>query len=283
MKRAIHVVAFLFLLFLPLKAETRTSDTAFIVFPGTRLLPSFFIDPLECQTSGGSYFLFREGQSTSLYSSVNLGFKVPVFAGHSKSLSWEINFGAATFTQFDLLKRNDGSYLAGLLNNDYKMAGDIVLKKSDQALRFRLFHISSHPGDDYMLRHNDTIPNDKSQNYEQADLTYMHYFESAYCYVGAGEVYTPYVFRKRLSFQGGGLINFRTSRKLGLFAGSDIKSLAENEFIPDIRCAFGISLNGKDETLLRLWLDYYSGQLPYSTLDYGRVNWIGLGLKINIF
>jgi len=255
-------------------------DSTYTFFPDIRLFPSMFLDPLECQLNGGTYVLFREGSDASLYSIVNLGFTKPVFGRKGESLSWELKFGVATFTQFDLVRRDDGTYLAGLLNNDYKVSGDFSVQKGDHNLQFRIFHVSSHHGDDYMLRHNDTIPNDKSVNYEQADLTYLKTYGSNFWYAGIGEIYTQFAFRKRLSFNGGGLYNFRSSKPGNLFTSFNIKVFAENNFIPDIRTAIGFSFNRRSEPVLRLWLEYYSGQLPYSTLDYGRVNWIGLAMRI---
>lgn len=251
-------------------------------FPETRLFPSLFLDPLECQVIGGSYFLFRKRSDLSLYSVVNLGFTKPVLAKHSDSVSWELSFGAASFTQFDLIRKENGSYLAGLLNNDYKINCDLSIQKNNNIMRLRLFHLSSHLGDDYILRNNDTILNDKSVNYEQADLTYLRLKGTNYWYAGLGEIYTKNAFRKRLSLSGGGLLNFGKSNPVKLFTSLNLKLFAENNFVPDIRTSFGISFNHKAESLIRIWVEYYSGQLPYSTLDFGRVNWLGAGMWINI-
>jgi hypothetical protein len=258
-------------------------DSSLLFFPHTRIFPSIFLDPLECQINGGSNFLFRKGSDISLYSLVNLGFIKPVIARHSESYSWELNFGAAAFTQFDLIRMTNGSYLAGLLNNDYKISADFSLQKKNNVFRFRVFHISSHLGDDYMLRHNDTLPNNKSDNYEQADLTFLRLKGNNYWYLGAGEIYTKYAFRKRFSIQGGGLLNYRKSEAIDLFTSVNLKLLAENSYIPDMRIALGLNINRKSESMMRIWLEYYSGQLPYSTLNYGRVNWIGMAMCINLY
>jgi hypothetical protein len=256
-------------------------DSTITFFPGYRLFPVVFLDPLECQINGASYFLSQKGRDISLYSLVNLGFTKPVIAKYGESISWELNFGAVTFTQFDLIREQNGNYLAGLLNNDFKLSGDLSLKKSNNILRIRLFHVSSHLGDDYMVRHADSLPNNKSGNYEQADLTYLRLTGVNYWYAGIGEIYTKYVFRKRFSFQGGGLLNFGKSKHVNLFTSLNLKLLAENNFYPDIRTAFGVSVNRKSESMIRIWMEYYSGQLPYSTLDYGRVNWLGLAMCLN--
>jgi hypothetical protein len=266
----------------PLYALSEKQDSTIRFLPDSRIFPEIFLDPLECQTSGGSYLLFRKEKDLSLYSTVNLGFTKPFLAWKTNSLSWECNLGAAVFTQFELIRKEDGSYLAGLINNDYKISADISMSYNTNIFKLRIFHLSSHIGDDYFLRYQDTVLNDKSENYEQVDLTFLKLYGVNYWYAGIGEIYTKYVFRERFSLVGGGLLNFAENKPFNLFASINVKLLAENDFVPDLRTAFGASFNRKSESQIRIWLEYYNGQLPYSTLDYGRVNWIGLALLISL-
>ena len=264
------------------EAFSDKGDSAFRVFPERRIYPVIYLDPLECQIMGGSYFLFQENKDLSLFSTVNLGFSLPVFAGKGEKIAWEVNFGTAIFSQFDLVKKDDGTHLAGLMNNDFKLSGDFTIRKNRSHLRLRTFHLSSHLGDDYLLRHSDTLTNDKSLNYEQADLTYLRLNGNNYWYAGAGYIYTIHVYRERFSIQAGGILNFREEKTLGCFTGLDMKLLEENSYNPDIKAAFGINLKRRNEPLVRIWAEYYSGRLPYSTIDYGRVNWIGMAMALNI-
>lgn len=220
--------------------------------------------------------------NASLYNLVEFGFTKPVFAKHTENHSWEINFGAATFTQFDLIRRIDGSFLAGLMNNDYKVSIDLSLQKKDNVFRFRIFHLSSHLGDDYMARHNDTIVNNKSDNYEQADFTFLHKTGPNYWYAGAGEIYTIYSFRKRFSLFGGGMWTFGKSEKVNFFGTFSLKLLQENNFYPDFRDAYGINFCRNKQSFLKIWIEFYSGHLPYSTINYGKISWVGAGMTIPI-
>lgn len=255
-------------------------DSSLLFFPGSRLYPVVFTDPLECQIMGGSYFLFQEDEDLSLYSTVNLGFSIPVIGGSIRNINWEINFGSAIFSQFDLNRKDDGTYLAGLINNDFKLSGDLSAGIENNLFRLRTFHISSHLGDDYLQRNNDTPANDKTVNYEQADLTYLRLSGKNYWYAGAGYIYTIHVFRERFSIQSGGVLNMRNSKPLSYFAGIDIKFLEENDFYPDVRTAFGINLRRNKEPIVKIWAEYYSGYVPYGTIDYGRVNWIGAAMTL---
>jgi hypothetical protein len=275
---------FLFIYFNSLSdATSYQKDSTLNFIPDNRIFPAIFLDPLECQTMGGSYFLTRDDRDLSLYSTVNLGFNKPVLGKQGENISWEFNFGAAVFSQFDLIKEDNGSYLAGLMNTDFKLSGDYTIQKKNNIMRLRIFHISSHLGDDYIQRNQDTLVNDKSVNYEQIDLTYLRKFGNSFFYAGTGYIYTINVFRERLSFQGGGLLNFGKPGSVNLFTGMDLKLLAENDFKPDIKTAIGVSFNRRSESLIRIWLEYYSGQLPYSTIEYGRVNWFGMALRLNFY
>lgn len=263
-------------------ASSCHSDSIIIFFPGSRIFPVIFLDPQECQIMGGSYLLSRSGEKLSLYSTVNLGFSRPVVAGRGEKISWEMNFGAAVFSQFDLIKKDDGTFLSGLMNNDFKLCGSFSMKMKNDLLRLRIFHMSSHLGDDFMLRHPDTLRNDKSANYEQADLTYLRKVNDSYFYAGVGGIYTKYIFRERFSLYGGGVCNFGNKKTLRYFTGLDLKVLKENNWNPDIRIALGINIRKHSESLLRIWMEFYSGHLPYSTIKYGRVNWFGMAMALNI-
>jgi hypothetical protein len=170
-----------------------------------------------------------------------------------------------------------------LLNTDFKVSGDFSLRKKSNILRLRFFHLSSHLGDDYIARNPEAAPNDKSENYEQIDITYLRYWGASFIYAGAGEIITKYVFRERFSMQGGGLLDIQNLKAASLFTSVNIDVLAENDYIPDIRTALGVSFKKNSEPFVRIWLEYYNGRLPYSTLEYGRINWIGLAMWIKVF
>ncbi len=266
----------------PVFSDNKSGDSSLTFLSNTRVFPVIFLDPGECQIHGGSYIIKNKDYDFSLYSLVNLGFYKPIISRSTERFSWEINFGAATFTQFEFNVEN-GYYLAGLLNNDYKLSGDFSFKKYKNILRFRLFHLSSHLGDDYIIRNNITVPNDKSENYEQADLTYLRLLNENYWYAGVGEIYTKYVFRERFSVFGGGYYNILERKSIDLFSSINIRVSADHNFKPDIRFGTGINIKQKTNQALKIWAEFYNGQLPYSTLDYGRVNWVGLAMWINVF
>ncbi len=68
--------------------------------------------------------------------------------------------------------------------------GSCLLTKKHH-LRLQVFHISSHFGDDYMLRNEYFEQNNKTVNYEQIDVIYLYRNIGSNYYFGMGEVSTP--------------------------------------------------------------------------------------------
>ena len=63
-----------------------------------------------------------------------------------------------------------------LFNNDYKASAYFSAYYKHLAYRIRLFHISSHLGDDYMIRNEDFSTNDKSVNYHLSNLSIINLY-----------------------------------------------------------------------------------------------------------
>ena len=60
--------------------------------------------------------------------------------------------------------------------------------------------------------------------------------------------------------------------------GADIKLLQQNDFTPNIRTGMGIEYGNKQATHVGFILEYYNGHLPYSVMEYNKVNWFGASI-----
>ena len=139
-------------------------------------------DLLEVQPYAGMFYLHSDKiDLNAAYIPVNLGFRKSVFQWQMLSATFDLALGAASYTQFEIAKFDENSFRGGLLNTDFKASGFLNISKDQHKLRFHLFHISSHLGDDYILRNQDYEPNDKSVNYEQIDLIYLYAFNVTDC------------------------------------------------------------------------------------------------------
>lgn len=267
------------LFFLPLKGAGQSGSLEW--FPDSPLFPLLEYDLLECQAYSGIFVLEAEQKTEpSSYIPVNLGLLKPLFQWGRKEWKMGAALGAASYTQFEIERYDERTLRGGLLNSDFKASGFLYAQKGRSHFRFQVFHISSHLGDDYMIRNQDFSRNDKSVSYEQIDLIYLHQLENLGLYLGLGEVFSPHAFRKRFMIEGG----FQGSLALGaqhqLVYGSDLKIYAENDYEPDIHAGLGILFKANSKAHLRINLDGFYGELPYSTLDYGKVFWGGLSCRI---
>ena len=175
---------------------------------------------------------------------------------------------------------NNDKLKGGLLNTDFKASGYLSAVKGWHHFRIQLFHMSSHLGDDYMVRHGDLTPNDRSVNYEQIDLTYLYSFNRVDVYGGLGMVITKNAFRQRFMGEIGLKGNVPMKHNWEFVYGCDIKFYDENEFIPDIHYGLGFTFNQRADHQINVSVDGYFGQMPYSTLDYGQVFWFGLSSRL---
>ena len=238
-------------------------------------------DLLEVKPYVGVFILNSDStKDEGAYIPVNIGFRKSFMQWEMLSMTFDLALGLASYTQFEIVRVEDNKLRGGLMNTDFKVSGFLAAAKGKHSFRLQLFHISSHLGDDYILRNQDFDLNDKSVNYEQLDITYLYGFENSAIYLGMGTVVSPNTFRKRFMAQIGYQANLPLSPKLDFTFGSDIKLYDENSFIPDIHAAVGVTINQRGDHQVNFLFDGYYGSLPYSTLDFGQVYWFGVSASL---
>ena len=246
---------------------------------GSYFMPVIF-DPTECISSTGLMSLYeKDGLNQGMYVPVNIGLQQSIFRYRkSDNIGIEFGFGAAAFTQFTIKPTDNDKYLGEIENTDYKASGFINFLHNKWSARLRLFHISSHLADDYILRNNIDSANPGTLNYEQLDLTTSYHHKLMRYYVGIGAVITPNAVRKRLSLQTGIFFrkNMWSNENVRLASGVDVKIFEQNNYRPNIKSAIGVELGASDKIHLGVFMEYYNGHLPYSTLEYKIVQWVGI-------
>jgi hypothetical protein len=250
-------------------------------FPKNSVFPLLEYDLLEVQPYAGILFLNSNTiENNAAYIPVNLGFRKSFFQWNMGDIRFDLAMGAASYTQFEIIRFDESTLRGGLLNTDFKASGFLNMVKDEHAFRFQIFHVSSHLGDDYILRNQDFTLNDKSVNYEQIDLTYLYKFTTTEVYIGLGYVITPNAFRDRFMAELGVQGNIPLKPKVDFTLGTDIKIYEENDFVPDIHGGLGFTFKQRDTQQISLLLDFYFGNIPYSTLDFGKVFWIGPSCRV---
>ncbi|MFC2124060.1 DUF1207 domain-containing protein [Bacteroidota bacterium] len=260
------------------------SDGQFSLLDRGMYFKSIILDPAECQNYGGLLKLWdSEGKDEGIYIPVNIGFRQSLARyDFNEKQGFEFGIEAAVFTQFTIKKVEANTYLGEMENTDYKLSFLLNYRYNSISLRARAFHVSSHLADDYILRNQITSPNDGSLNYEQFDLTGSIQKEYFRYYGGLGMVITPHAVRDRFSSQLGTFFR-RPGNNPGFLryiGGLDIKIFEQNDFTPNIRTGIGIELGPPEKTRLAFMIEYYNGHLPYSTLEYKKVQWLGISAFI---
>lgn len=246
-------------------------------FPSSPIFPTLEYDLLETQIYSGIFYLNAEKEDfSSAYIPVNLGFTKSFIQWQWSGFDLGVAMGVASYTQFEVERYDANTLRGGLLNIDYKASGLIYAQKGNHKFRFQIFHMSSHLGDDYMIRNEYFNRNDKSKGYEEINLTYYYQHRNQGLYAGVGEVFTPNAFRKRFMVQGGFQGQIPLQANSAIIYGTDIRIYEENNFEPDVHGGVGIKFSSKNRKQLSISFDGYYGFLPYSTLDYGKVFWVGL-------
>lgn len=243
------------------------------------------LDPSAPQTSASILAYQVKGSlKEKVYSPINIGTQKMVARyelNEERGLEFGLEF--SLHSQFTIVDSGD-AFMGGLQNTDYRIGAMVHYRTDRSVWRVLLFHQSSHLGDDYMLRNTFFVPNSKVLNYEQLSLTRMHTGSNAQYYYGFGYNVSPHTTRKRSAIHGGYQYQqpFKGNPRLGYLFGVHIKMDEQNEFRPNVKTGLGIELGGLSKNPFMIFLEYYNGHLPYSTLEYQVVQLYGIGVYFHL-
>lgn len=203
----------------------------------------------------------------------------------------QFSLAAGVFAQFDL-----GTESYDMLNADYVVGLPITMRRGWFSTRLRLYHQSSHLGDEYLLRE----PPDR-QDREDLSFEALEWLLSADAgplrLYGGGEM----LFRRvpedlgRYVVHGGAelrpLPRILPLGSLGGFrfvAAADVKSSEEQDWDPAISARAGLEYDrapGADANARRwgIFAEFYTGPSPYGQFFREQVRLVGLGIHFGGF
>ena len=254
--------------------------------PKGHLFEPILLDPLEAQTYGS--FLpgyWTEGQKyKGSIVPFAFGFAKPFYRHTTepgRAEEWVLDL--ASFTQFEAFHDDQANAARRrIVNTDYKISIIYNIRRGDNNYRIRVYHLSSHLGDDYIFRNKITAPSPNAVNYELLDFTYSRVVNNIRLYGGAGVVLRKTEERKPLSAQLGAFYKRPSDKAARLVGGVDVKFWQQTDFRPGIHGGVGIEL-GRTQNNLTFLLEGYSGFRPYSQYEDQQTSWIGIGLYLNPF
>src|SRR5205807_80787 len=102
---------------------------------------SLAADPKEPEFFA-TYLWQRSSRLSSRLGSVGFGQTIGIL----RARDWQLSIAAGVFSQFDL-----SSTTADLMNTDYLVGLPVAYRRGNTAMRLRVYHQSSHLGDEYMI------------------------------------------------------------------------------------------------------------------------------------
>ncbi|MFC1481218.1 DUF1207 domain-containing protein [Candidatus Neomarinimicrobiota bacterium] len=278
-------------LLVAISTTVRAADNKPQFLPAKSYFETLLLDPTSNQLGLGvlGYSSGESGIWEKLYIPILMGVNKPVLRWeqddrHGK----EVGFDFLIMTQYDIARVNrenmeQSAPMGTQLNADYRISGWYNIRSEASTYRIRLFHQSSHLGDDFVIRKGILGRGSNPMNYEQLDITrsvqngyHRHYY-------GFGYTITPHAERKRIAFQLGYYFSKPSSRfsDSKLIYGADVKIMEQHSYRPSIKLGIGYELGESHRNPPRLILEYYNGNLPYSRYEHTVVQLLGIGLYIN--
>ncbi len=233
--------------------------------------PQFFVSLDHMKTPRESYTMGEAGfgETFGLYK----------FRSGRKGESLQLSVGASLIARFNM---ETDSY--NLLNADYTVGLPLTYRRGDNSFRLRLYHQSSHLGDEFLL-FNPDHPDRINLSFEALEFIYSREWENFRAYVG-GEYMVrrdPSELERTSAHFGFDYVGSRKFFHRGRFIGGvDVKSYDELAWNLDTSVKFGILFGSPDSghRRLRLLAEWYRGHDPRGQFFVNRVTYYGLNLSL---
>jgi uncharacterized protein DUF1207 len=259
-----------------------------VFFPQDQIFCPLLADPKEAR----SFVSFLRGTFRSLddpsgkgtnIGSVGLGdsFGLVRWGGPEPGEGVQLDIIGSIFAQFDL-----GTESNDLINADYIIGVPLTFRRGGFSTRIRLYHQSSHLGDEYLLRAEDIQRENLS--FESVELLLSQEIGPLRAYVGGERIFRrePDTLATKLFHAG---VELRTGRAgpAQLVGGADLKTTERNDWSLAISGRVGVEVvrrapGGHPGRLVALMLELYQGPSPYGQFFQDDISYVGVGLHFGL-
>lgn len=261
-------------------AAEDTGEDDWDLFPSRELFLPLLADPRWPRFSA-AYQWYSDDSELDHVTAVSFGESFAFLRSPATGVGdFELGMQAAVFSVFDLASNS-----FDLVNSDFVVGGTLAHHLGDVTTMLRLYHQSSHLGDEYLLR-NDV--DRENLSYEVVDLLVSYSPSPAgwlRLYGGGGLIVhrepelergltqVGVELRSPVAFKGGHL------RPLG---GVDLQFREESDWNADVSTRFGVQIEHARLRRLRIQIlgEYYRGRSPVGQFYGRRIQTAGLGLHI---
>jgi hypothetical protein len=210
------------------------------------------------------------------------GFALFRVGGPNPGEGLQLGVEAAVFAQFDLDAPSDD-----LLNADYLIGFPLTFRLAGFSARARVYHQSSHLGDELLLRGESEIERE-NLSFESAELILSQELGWLRLYAG-GE----YLFNRRPSTlddwvaHAGAEVRAGPTKGLRVVAAVDVKSTEQQEWEPAFSVRAGVEaawwrLEGHPPRIWSILAEYYDGPSPYGQFFVESIRYAGVGLHLQL-
>jgi len=232
--------------------------------------PQFFVSFNRFKSAGVRYSMASVGFGET--------FGIYRFFGSREGNGLQLNVEGALFAQFNL---DTPSY--DLINADYTVGIPATYRLGDNSLRFRMYHQSSHLGDEFLQSVNP--PERVNLSYEAIELIYSREWRGWRVY-GGGEylIHKEPDDLKPMSAHWG--IEYCGNKPLVWngrpIAGVDMKSFEEHSWAIDTSIKAGLEFGHPTpgQRRLRLMAEWYKGFDPRGQFYNNKVKYYGTGVSL---
>ena len=250
----------------------------------TGLLPSgYLFKPLLADPRwphfAASYQYYIDDPQLGSVASVSFGETLTIFREKAGGGWWETGLQAGVFALFDIEAPS-----MDLVNADYMVAAFLGYRYDRFSAIARLFHQSSHLGDEFLLRNR--VKNRVNLSYEAVDLraSYLFFDDVLRLYAGGGVLFDQDPSDLKPGFVQWG-VEFRSPWRTPAFrpvVAADVQNRQENNWHTDFSLRAGIEFEGwLASRSLQIMLEYFRGHSPNGQFYREKIDYIGLGAHFN--
>jgi len=249
-----------------------------MILPQSHLFQPLLADPRWPHFSA-SFQRYIDNDLLRNVASTNFGESIGLYRfGGPLQSTIQLGIQAGVFSIFDL-----DSQSFDLINADYMVGIPLTLKKGNLSNMTRVFHQSSHLGDEYLLRGQ----SDERINlsYESVNSMFSYHLPAGFrIYAGGGYIFhedpsglDPWSVQTGLEFRSPMVWLKGALRPV---FGVDVQNRQESNWDADVSARAGIQFENPDflSRKLQLLFEYYNGKSPNGQFYERNIEFFGIGL-----
>ena len=254
-----------------------------ILFPQGQLFYPPMASPKEPRTHATYLRLNLPGDSINI-GSVGFGdsFGLVRWPGWGEEDAWQLSISGAVLAQFNMDANSD------LINADYIIGFPLSYRNGPWSARARLFHQSSHLGDEFLLQPQKPELKVTRMNlsFETIELLGGREWKGFQFTAGPSYILHTNSDLKRYSVQAG--IDYQSREPvfkptIRLFAGFLCHAWKETDWNPDFNVKAGVNIRSPyaEKRAIQIFGEYYHGNLPFGQFYKLRAEYYGAGINVS--